>query len=95
MSLVLVTVQPRPAGSSLWWYGDVMNRTRVKVGDRVSFQIGAQVLNARVVKDLGDIGVNRRQLVVVAVTAGEDEGGEVREFDMPAEELEIVEPAAA
>ena len=72
-----------------------MSRARVKVGDRVSFQSGTRDLTARVVKDLGDIGVNGRQLVVVAVSANEDEGGEVREFDMPAEELVLIESAAA
>jgi len=72
-----------------------MSGPQVKVGDRVSFKIGARKLTARVVKDLGEIGVNGRQLVVVAVSGDEDEGVEAREFDMPAEELEVVEPAAA
>lgn len=69
--------------------------SRVKVGDWVSFTIGTRHLIARVVTDMGNIGVNGRQLVVVAVRGNEDNGFENTEFQMPAEELEVVEAPAA
>lgn len=68
---------------------------RVRVGDKVRFEYGTIEAVADVVRDLGPIGMNGRQLVVVAIRADEDEGGEVREFDMPAEDLTVIEPAAA
>jgi len=72
-----------------------MSGAQVKVGDRVSFLVGTRTVVARVVRDLGEIGVGGRQLVVVEVSGDEAAGVEAREFDMPAEELEVIEPSAA
>jgi len=72
-----------------------MPAKRVRVGDKVKFLYGTIELTAEVVRDLGPIGVDGRQLVFVAVHSDEDEGGEVREFSMPAEELTVIESAAA
>lgn len=70
-------------------------KKKIRVGDKVRFEYGTIEIVADVVRDLGPIGMNGRQLVIVAVRPDEDEGGEVREFDMPAEELTVIETAAA
>jgi len=67
----------------------------VRVGDKVRFPYGTTELTARVVRDLGPIGVDGRQLVFVSVRSDEDEGGDVREFCLPAEALTVIEPTAA
>jgi len=72
-----------------------MATRRIKVGGLVSYRIGTRTATARVVHDLGNIGVNHRQLVVVAETMREDQGGGIDEFNMPVEELEVIEPASA
>ena len=64
-------------------------KQRVRVGDRVRFELGTREVVGDVVRDLGPIGVNGRQLVVVMMRLDPDEGGD-RRTDVPAEELTVI-----
>ena len=64
-------------------------KKRVRVGDKVRFDYATREVVADVVRDLGPIGIDGRQLVVVAIRLDADEGGD-RRIDMPVEELTVI-----
>lgn len=64
---------------------------QVRVGAHVFVSFGHEDVPALVVEDMGPIGVRKRQLVRVRLTAND----ETLEFDMPADELKSAESAAA
>ena len=60
----------------------------LKVGERVRFKIAAREVLAIVVEDLGNIGVEGRQLVIVETETEADV--EPERFSMPAADLERI-----
>ena len=71
-----------------------MPSTTLQVGDIVTFPFGPRVMRAKVVEVRGEVGVGRRQIVVIEVEVT-DEGGEPLRFEMPSEDLTVEAPAAA
>jgi hypothetical protein len=59
--------------------------TTVRVGDEVVVRFGTREIRAKVIEDLGGIGVDGRQLV--RVRALEPTNGEFEEFEVAADEL--------
>jgi hypothetical protein len=64
--------------------------TVFKVGDLVTFRLGAHEVVGRVVEDRGFIGVGKRQIVRLEITT--DAGTE--QFELPAALLQPLKPAA-
>lgn len=65
----------------------------LRTGDEVSFEFGGTTFVARVVEDRGHIGVGGRQLVRIEIESPHM-GDEPKQFNMPAEELELRSEAA-
>jgi hypothetical protein len=65
--------------------------TRFRVGDRVQFRLGADVVVGAVVEDFGRIGPGGQQIVRVQVAL---DPPNVQQFEMPASLLEPAQPAA-
>jgi hypothetical protein len=62
-------------------------RRRLRVGDQVKIHFAGRDIVARVIEDRGLIGIKGRQLVRVSAA---NLFGEPGEFELPAEEVEVV-----
>jgi hypothetical protein len=60
-------------------------KSRIEVGEWVYVPLGGDPLEAQVVEDRGNLGVNGRRILRISVPW--DEGMEPREFEIPEEDL--------
>jgi hypothetical protein len=66
-----------------------MSSAGIQVGDKVRFPLGNRAFVGQVREDRGPIGVRGRQLYLVVYELGKDNWYAI---ELPAEELEVVEP---
>lgn len=62
---------------------------RFKVGERVRFTVGRRNIEGEIIEDRGNLGYGGVQIVRVAQP--DDYSGEIEEFEVPVDEVELVE----